>query len=434
MKKSTNDVLVIGLALFAMFFGAGNLIFPPYLGKMVGSQFILATVGFIVTGVGIPFLAILSCTKTNGNFEDMASKVGKYFPIICSITIFLAVGPMLAIPRTAATTYEVTLKPIFPWMSSFISMILYFALNLWFVLRPSKVIDNIGKFLTPALMITLLIIIIKAIVSPIGDIITTNMTSVFPNSLIEGYQTMDALAGLIFAAVITSSVLDKGYKGRAAINITIRSGLIAILALAFIYGGLIYIGAQTSSMFSKDISKTSLLLEISYKTLGNFGKAVMGIAMGLACFTTSVGLITAGASFFNKITNNKLSYKLNAILISLASIIIGSFGVDKITKISVPVLCVLYPAAITLILGTLVNSSNFVLKVAVYTSLAFSAFDTLPMIGVNNNFIKLILSTIPFSNLGFVWVVPTISTVVISLIYRRVLNKNDENDNVTSTT
>ncbi|GIM27338.1 branched-chain amino acid transport system carrier protein [Clostridium polyendosporum] len=432
MKKSTNDILVIGLALFAMFFGAGNLIFPPYLGKMVGSEFIIATTGFIITGVGIPFLAILSCTKTNGNFEDMALKIGKYFPIVYSVAIFLAVGPMLAIPRTAATTYEVTLKPVFPWMSSFVSMVLYFALNLLFVLRPSKVIDAIGKFLTPALLITLLIIIIKAIVFPIGDIINTNATSIFSNSLIEGYQTMDALAGLIFAAVITSSVLDKGYKGKAAMNITIKSGLVAISALAFIYGGLMYIGAQTNSILPKDISKTSLLLEISNRTLGSSGKIIMGIAMGLACFTTSVGLITAGASFFNKITKSKLPYRFNAILISLTSIVIGSFGVDKIVKISVPILYILYPVAITLILGTLVNSCNFVLKVSVYTSLVFSILDTLPMIGVNINFIKSTFSMIPFTNLGFVWIVPTIFTAVISLVCKKFLNKNNESNSVTS--
>lgn len=427
MKKTTKDFLVIGLALFAMFFGAGNLIFPPYLGKLMGSKFILATLGFVVTGVGLPFLGILACTKTNGNFNDMAGKVSRSFAIICSIAIFLAIGPMLAIPRTAATTYELTIQPVFPWMSSIVSMILYFVLNLCFVLRPSKVIDSIGKFLTPALLITLLILIIKGVVSPIGNIIDTNVSSVLSNSLIEGYQTMDALAGLMFATVITSSVIQKGYKGNEAISITIKSGLVAIVGLAIIYGGLMYLGAQTSSILPKDMSKTALLLEISQKSLGEYGSIIIGIAMGLACFTTSIGLITAGSSFFDKISNGKLPYKINAIVISLVSIAMGNFGVDKIVKISVPVLCILYPVSITLTLITLsknLSKNNFVLRVSVYTSLIFSIIETLPSIGINGGFLKELLDVIPLSSIGFAWVIPTLISLVISLFITKGRESN----------
>lgn len=419
MKKTTKDFFVIGLALFAMFFGAGNLIFPPYLGKLTGSKFFLATLGFVVTGVGLPFLGILACTKTNGNFEDMAGRISKRFAVLCSIAIFLAIGPMLAIPRTAATTYEITIQPVFPWMSSLVSMILYFVLNLCFVLKPSKVIDNIGKFLTPALLITLSIIIIKGIVSPIGTIGETGAVSVFSNSLIEGYQTMDALAGLMFASVITSSVLQKGYKGQEAISITIKSGIVAILGLALIYGGLMYLGAQTSNILPKDISKTALLLEVSSRTLGQYGGAVIGIAMGLACFTTSVGLITAGSSFFENVSNGKLPYKINAIVISVVSIIIGNFGVDKIIKISVPVLCILYPVSITLVAMTLVkrlSRNDSVFKITVYTSLIFSIIETLPSTGINSEGLKSILAFIPLSNMGFAWVTPTVLALIISLI------------------
>ncbi|WP_027624307.1 branched-chain amino acid transport system II carrier protein [Clostridium lundense] len=419
MKKTTKDFFVIGLALFAMFFGAGNLIFPPYLGKLTGSQFFLATLGFVVTGVGLPFLGILACTKTNGNFEDMAGRISKRFAVLCSIAIFLAIGPMLAIPRTAATTYEITIQPVFPWMSSLVSMILYFVLNLCFVLKPSKVIDNIGKFLTPALLITLSIIIIKGIVSPIGTIGDTGAVSVFSSSLIEGYQTMDALAGLMFASVITSSVLQKGYEGKDAISITIKSGLVAILGLALIYGGLMYLGAQTSNTLPNDISKTALLLEISSRTLGQYGGAVIGIAMGLACFTTSVGLITAGSSFFENVSNGKLPYKINAIVISVVSIIIGNFGVDKIVKISVPVLCILYPVSITLVGMTLfkvLSRNDSVFKVTVYTSLIFSIIETLPSMGINSAILKSIIAFIPLSNMGFAWLTPTAIALIISLI------------------
>ncbi|WP_125151968.1 branched-chain amino acid transport system II carrier protein [Clostridium rectalis] len=422
MKRTTKDFLVIGLALFAMFFGAGNLIFPPYLGKVMGSKFIIAAIGFVITGVGLPFLGILACTKTNGNFENMAGKVGKKFSVLCSIAIFLAIGPMLAIPRTAATTHELTIQPIFPGISPLVSMVLYFALNLCFVLKPSKVIDNIGKFLTPVLLIVLSLLIVKGIVSPIGNITYTNIDSAFSSSLIEGYQTMDALASLMFATVITSSVISKGYKGGEAISMTIKSGLVAIIGLGIIYGGLMYLGAQTSNILPKDITKTALLLQVAKKILGKYGTLSVGIAMGLACFTTSVGLITAGSSFFENISKGKLPYKINAIVISLVSIAIGSFGVDKIVKISVPILSVLYPVAIVLIITTLfttLSKDNVVIKVSVYVALFFSIIETLPTIGIGEIVIKNIMDIIPLSNLGFAWVIPTFIAMIITVLIRK---------------
>ncbi|MEW9096619.1 MAG: branched-chain amino acid transport system II carrier protein [Clostridiaceae bacterium] len=419
MKNSRKDLFIIGFALFAMFFGAGNLIFPPYLGNMVGSKFVIATIGFVIAGAGMPFLTILACSKTNGNFEDMAGKVSRRFAIICSVAIFLAIGPMLAIPRTAATTHELTIQPLFPFIPSFLSMILYFALNLCFVLRPSKAIDYIGKFLTPALLITLMLLIIKGIISPIGEIVDRNATSVFSNSLIEGYQTMDALAGLMFATVVTNSLREKGYTGKDGTIMTIKAGLIAIVGLALVYGGLTYLGAQTSSIYSSgEVSKTALLLQISERTFGKYGSVLVGIAMGLACFTTSVGLITAGSTFFRDISNGKLSYNMNAIIISLASIVIGTFGVDKIVKISVPILSIMYPVAITLTLITLTKNlshNKVVIRNAVYTSLFFSIIETLPSMGVD--FAKSFVEILPLSKLGFGWVVPTVLVLVISLVF-----------------
>ncbi|WP_125151967.1 branched-chain amino acid transport system II carrier protein [Clostridium rectalis] len=429
MKKTTKDYLVIGLALFAMFFGAGNLVFPPYLGKDMGTKFIIGAIGFVLTGVGLPFLAILACTRNEGSFENMAGKVSRKFAVLCAVAIFLAIGPMLAIPRTAATTYELTVQPMFPAISSLLSMILYFALNLCFVLKPSKIIDNIGKFLTPLLLIVLSIIIIKGILCPIGSVINTNVQTPLSTSLIEGYQTMDALAALMFATIITSSVIDKGYKGKDIITLTTKAGIVAIVGLALVYGGLMYLGAQTSSMALGEITKTSLLLKISQMTLGSYGSIVIGIAIGLACFTTSVGLITAGANFFDNVSDGKLPYKINAIVISLVSIVIGTFGVDKIVKISVPVLSILYPVAITLVLINLfknLSKNSIVVKTSVYTALTVSLLDSLPNLGINIRFLKSLFGLMPLSSMGFGWVTPTIIALILSLIISQVKKNNSE--------
>lgn len=420
MNKRTKDFLIVGFALFAMFFGAGNLIFPPFLGKSVGSEYIFAIIGFCLTGVGLPLLAIIACIKGDGTFETMASKISPKFALIFATLLFVAIGPMLAIPRTAATTYELTIHPFFPEVPSIAWMVIYFAINLFFIFRKSSVIDLIGKFLTPALLIILAIIIFKGIISPIDAIESTGATSVLSSSFLEGYQTMDALAALLFAAIVSGNIIAKGYKQKDLVPMTIKAGVVAAIGLAFVYGGLTFIGAQTATAAPADATKTTLLLFISKNILGNVGPAIIGIAMGLACLTTSIGLISAGASFFTEISKGKLPYKVNALIISVISIGIGSLGVDHIVKISGPILNILYPVAITLIVTTLLDKflTNInAVRLGVYTSLVFGVIGIIP--GINLNFI-------PLGAQGFPWLIPTIVAILLGYVIFRSKSKNDE--------
>ncbi|MDO5039379.1 branched-chain amino acid transport system II carrier protein [Clostridium sp.] len=420
MNKRTKDFLIVGFALFAMFFGAGNLIFPPFLGKSVGSEYIFAIIGFCLTGVGLPLLAIIACIKGDGTFETMASKISPKFALIFATLLFVAIGPMLAIPRTAATTYELTIHPFFPEVPSIAWMVVYFAINLFFIFRKSSVIDLIGKFLTPALLIILAIIIFKGIISPIDAIESTGATSVLSSSFLEGYQTMDALAALLFAAIVSGNIIAKGYKQKDLVPMTIKAGVVAAIGLAFVYGGLTFIGAQTATAAPADATKTTLLLFISKNILGNVGPAIIGIAMGLACLTTSIGLISAGASFFTEISKGKLPYKVNALIISVISIGIGSLGVDHIVKISGPILNILYPVAITLIVTTLLDKflTNInAVRLGVYTSLVFGVIGIIP--GINLNFI-------PLGAQGFPWLIPTIVAILLGYVIFRSKSKNDE--------
>lgn len=424
MNKRTKDFLIVGFALFAMFFGAGNLIFPPFLGKSVGSEYIFAIIGFCLTGVGLPLLAIIACIKGDGTFETMASKISPKFALIFATLLFVAIGPMLAIPRTAATTYELTIHPFFPEVPSIAWMVVYFAINLFFIFRKSSVIDLIGKFLTPALLIILAIIIFKGIISPIDAIESTGATSVLSSSFLEGYQTMDALAALLFAAIVSGNIIAKGYKQKDLVPMTIKAGVVAAIGLAFVYGGLTFIGAQTATAAPADATKTTLLLFISKNILGNVGPAIIGIAMGLACLTTSIGLISAGASFFTEISKGKLPYKVNALIISVISIAIGSLGVDHIVKISGPILNILYPVAITLIVTTLLDKflTNInAVRLGVYTSLVFGVIGIIP--GVNLNFI-------PLGAQGFPWLIPTIVAILLGYVIFRSKSKNNDETNL----
>ena len=174
MKKTTKDAIVIGFALFSMFFGAGNLIFPGYLGMQLGSHFAIGMIGFLITGVGLPLLAILACTRGDGTFESIAEKINKKFAIVFASVLFLAIGPLLAVPRTAATTFEIAVNPFFPKIPAVIVILVYFLINLYFVIKRSTIIDTIGKFLTPALLLLLVVLIVKGIAAPIGNIVEIN--------------------------------------------------------------------------------------------------------------------------------------------------------------------------------------------------------------------------------------------------------------------
>ena len=291
-------------------------------------------------------------------------------------------------------------------------MAIYFLINLFFVLRRSSIIDTLGKFLTPALIVILTIVIVKGVIDPIGEMVPTGATNILSTSLLEGYQTMDALAALLFAGVITSSIVEKGYKGTEVKSVLLKASAIAVIGLAFVYGGLTFIGAHTVNLVDSGISNTSLLVFIANKILGTFGLVLIGAAIGLACLTTSIGLLTAGSTFFEKVTNGKLSYKVNAIVISLISYVIACQGVDKIVKLSVPILNVLYPVAITIIVVTMLNKfiTNIVaIRLAVYVSL---------VCGLLFSFFGTALNDLPLASVGFGWVIPTIIALVIGLFIK----------------
>ncbi|EPY6431582.1 branched-chain amino acid transport system II carrier protein [Clostridium sporogenes] len=432
-KTSAKDFIVIGFALFAMFFGAGNLIFPPFMGKLVGDQAPAAIIGFLITGVGLPLTGIIACAKINGTFSDISGRVGKMFAIISTTALILAIGPMLAIPRTAATTYELAVHPIFPGVAPFVAVIIYFAISLAFVLRPSGIVDSIGKVLTPALLVMLAIIIIKGLVSPIAPITSTGFEGAFSKSLLEGYQTMDAMASVIFASIIITAVRAKGYtEKKDIVSLTIKSGIVAAVGLAFVYGGLMVLGSQTSQVIHGEIGRSALVVEIVKRLLGNAGTVILGVAVGLACLTTAIGLISTGAEYFSGLTKGKVSYNAFAIIISVVSALLGTGGVDKIVKFSVPVLQVLYPIVIVLIAITLAGKAvknNTVVRITVYTTLVVSLIDTINILtGGNVAFIKSLLGIIPLSNVGFSWLLPSVIAFIIGTV--AFGNKQDENPNI----
>lgn len=408
MTKKTNDVVLVGFALFAMFFGAGNLIFPPFMGFLAGSQWAFALVGFLLTGIGMPLLGIMASARAGGTVERLADVVSPWFARALSIVIILAIGPLLAIPRTAATTFELGVRPNFAQAPPVVSSIVFFVLTLFFALNKSAVIDRIAKILTPFLVVTLAWIVLKGTFTPLGPIVDKGFTHAFGNGFREGYQTMDALASLVFAEIIIVTLVLKGYESVTdQVRMTSLAGVIAAAGLGLVYGGLMYLGATSSALFQPDVERTDLLINITQGLLGGAGGIALGVAVSMACLTTSIGLTATVGDYFSGLSKGRLSYKAICIVTCVFSAVFATVGVTTIVNIAVPLLVTVYPLAITLVLLTLAGMKNKgAYRGAVVGALVTSLFDATAAAGFPVDSANHLISLIPLAGAGFPWIVP----------------------------
>ena len=410
MSKTNKDIIVVGFALFAMFFGAGNLIFPPYLGVISGSSWITGFTGFILSDVGLALLAILAAAKCNGDINKVLGRSGKNLAIILGSAIMICLGPLVAIPRTSATTFEMGVQPLFSGFSPILFSIIFFAATFILTIKPSKVVDIIGAYLTPALLVALALLIIKGIIIPIGEMSSTPLIeNLFSEGIKQGYQTMDALGAVALSAVIITSLANKGYKDEEQkVKLTLKSGVVAAIGLVLVYGGLTYLGATVSTIYGIDVVRTKLIVEITASLLGTPGKVILAIIVALACLTTAIGLTSATAQFFEKITYGKLKYELVVTVVCVFSAVVSNFGVSTIIQFAAPILDIIYPATMVLVImtlfGTKIKNDN-AFKGATYTALLVSILTVANSMDiVNVSFIN----ELPFSTLGFNWIVPVL--------------------------
>jgi branched-chain amino acid:cation transporter, LIVCS family len=416
MKKNKNkDVIIIAFAVFSMFFGAGNLIFPPYIGVTSGSKWIVSFLGFIFSDVGLILLSI-GAIATAGSFKSILEKAGNKFGLILEIIIMLCLGPILIVPRTAATTFEMSIKPLLSSVNPVLFSIIFFSIVLILTIRPTKVMDILGKFLTPILLIALAALIIKGIISPIGNLnINIESSNLFMTGLTQGYQTMDPLGTGGITALMISSFLSKGYNKKETMGLTIKSAIIAGIALSLVYGGLTYLGATASTIYNLNIPQTTLLINITNTLLGNIGTIILSIVVAFACLTTAIGLTSVTSKYFEDVTNKKLKYNYIVIFICVFSAIISNFGVDKIISISAPILTIIYPVSIVLILMNYfrkIFTRIEIYKGAAYATLLSSLFTVVDSLGVSISFVH----KLPLASFGFNWVLPAVFGGFIGLI------------------
>lgn len=353
-------ITTVGFALFAMFFGAGNLILPPFIGLISGHQWPFALLGFFVTAIIAPFLGVLMVAKVGKQFTDLGWMIHPILIKILTLLIILCIGPLVALPRTGATTFEIGIRPLFPQLSPIWFSMFFFAIALALSISKNKIVDIIGRFLTPFLLAVLFLLIVLGIVSPTVPVEVTSLQAAesFVFGFTEGYQTMDVLAAVIFAGIVIAEVVKKGYTTPAdRTNVTLLSGAVSTVCLLFIYGGLIYLGATSGyAPEGKGIERTELLLDLSHSVLGRWGTTAIALAIGFACLTTAIALISSVGSFFEEFTKGRLPYKVGAVLCTLLAILLSINSVDSIIRYASYILEFIYPIVFTIILYVLVFS------------------------------------------------------------------------------
>ena len=428
-KKHVTDSIVVGFALFAMFFGAGNVVFPPYLGMHAGEQWANGFLSYFIADIGLALVAMFAILHAGGA-DNITGRIGHVASKVLMCAVILCIGPMVAIPRTAATTLEMSVTPFFSGMSPVVFSIIFFAVILLLSIKQSAVIDIVGKILTPALLIGLLILIVKGFVSPIGDIVDTGVSAseVTVNGIKSGYQTMDVLAAMAFGIIILSSADEKGYTDSksAAKMIGIAAALSGVL-LMIVYFGLTYLGATASTVFPTDISRANLVIGIVELLLGKAGLIIFAIVIALACITTAVALVSSAASFFAKLANDKISYSVFVVVICVSSAVISNLGLDMIIAIATPVLDIVYPPMLVLILlswfGDKLHKSVYVSSVA--GSLIASVLATASLYGMNVP----VIDSLPLASLGLGWLTPAAVFGLVAYLVSKVKFQNAQTAN-----
>lgn len=437
-KLQFKDYLTIGSMLFGLFFGAGNLIFPVHMGQEAGSAVFLANLGFLVTGIGLPFLGVIAIgsSQSNGLF-DLASKVNKRYAFIFTILLYLVIGPFFALPRLATTSFEIGLSPFiskeFTTLGLAIFSVAFFVVAWLFSRKPSKLLDYVGKFLNPLFLVLLGILLVLAFTRPMGSVATAPVQTAYENTpfitgFIEGYNTLDALASLAFGIIIVTTIRQRGVTKPSTVALdTIKSGAVSILLMGLIYSLLAYMGTMSLGTFPLSDNGGIALAQIANHYLGTFGSLILALIVIVACLKTGIGLISAFSETFIELFP-KQNYLFFATGVSIMACLFANIGLTKIIEFSIPVLMFLYPLAMTLILlailGPLFSHSSRVYQMTTYFTLIASVVDGLnasPAFISTSTVAKTIISFgenyLPLFSIGMGWVLPASIGFVIGLLW-----------------
>lgn len=415
--------------MLALFFGAGNLILPPQLGFKAGNLWWLVALGFCLSAVVIPLMGILAHARLQGTIYDFGKNVSPVFSLVYCFIIY-AISISLPSPRTASVTHEMAVAPFFDTPPLLTSMV-YFSLVFLFVINRSKILDILGKILTPTILLILAIIVGIALIHWDANLEQTTLSHSFTKGILEGYQTFDAIGSVVVGGVIIVSINMKNRKAVYAEKKLLirRAGVLAGLSLFFIYAGLIFSGATMGPYFDPEITRIDLITGMSIKTLGNSAHLFLSILVGLACFTTAVGIVTGTADFIRAyFKDSRCAYIITAFVGCILGIVMGHFDVAYIILVALPTLLLIYPITIVLIILNVLPeklATPLVFKTVTTTAVVFSFPEFLGSIGLGS-YVDELQVYIPLSQFNMGWVIPCgliFLVLNIRLKFKGMINK-----------
>lgn len=430
MKKKLLDTIIIGFALFAIFFGAGNLIFPPYLGVTAGENWGIATLAFLISDPLLSIIAVMVVAALGGSALNVGRRVHPLFASALAAICVLLIGPIFAVPRTGASTHEIFVQSYFPSAPQWITSLVFFGIVLWITYKENSVMDAIGKYLTPILLFILFCIFVAAIVQPDATFATTDGTGLFAQGFKEGYQTMDVLGAPLLAGVVMKDITRRGYLNKKdQFRMMFGVGIVAFILLALVYSTLAYSGASMSTVIDSTAQRAAMLTTIVKNLLGSWGQLAMGLAVCFACLTTAIGLTTTCGQYFEEVSKGKISYKKTILVTVAVEFIISLVGVDSLINLAVPVLTFIFPIMIALILFSAFD--KYVPYDWTYLGAVIGAGIVGLVQGINTlsqllggNLLEdtaTWISTFPLATYGLEWIVPTFAGALIFTILAAIL-------------
>ena len=428
MKLGKKNMAVISVMLFALFFGAGNLIFPPFLGQNAGSHTVPAMAGFLATAVILPVLGVVVVAQFDG-LERLGQQVGKRFALVFTLLIYLSIGPGLGIPRAASVPFEMAVAPYLPkgantalWMAVY--SLVFFLIALWLCLNPGRLVDRIGRGLTPALLCLLALLFVcflfrgKTQIAPAQE---AYQQAPFLTGFSEGYNTMDTIAALNFGLVISTTLGSFGLQEkRSKMHYTVLAGVFAGTILALVYIMLSYMGMCSSGVYEVQENGAWTLRCIVYQVFGNVGAVLLAAIFTLACLTTCVGLINSISHYFSTLFQ-KVSYRKWVCILVFFSFLVCNLGLNMILNISIPVLNAIYPVSIVLILlglsHRLWKNNRFAYPLTVAGTAVVSVLYALDKAQIPLGVVGQLLHKLPLYSMGFGWIGIAAAMLVASLVF-----------------
>nr|WP_024837985.1 branched-chain amino acid transport system II carrier protein [Clostridium sp. 12(A)] len=431
-KLSVQKRILIGLTLFSMFFGAGNLIFPPFLGSLAGTSTWTAMIGFGITAIGFPVLGVVAVARAGGFFY-LAERVHPRFAFVFTLLNYLSIGPCLAIPRTASTSFEMAVVPFLGSGNLQVAQIFYsaafFVIAFVVALNPDKLTERLGKVLTPVLLVLIVVIYAGSLIKPpglYGTPIKEYASGPLVKGFLDGYLTMDTIAALNFGIVISLNIKGMGVKkDSVVVGETINAGFVAGGILLLVYGALAHVGAVTGGAFGPAQNGAQTLNQAVSFLYGKTGLVMLAVVFFIACLNTCIGLISCCSKYFCTIVPG-IGYRTWAVIFALSSFVISNVGLTKILQISVPVLSAIYPVAIVLILLSFGFQDGKRWRSVYVWSISFtgviSVLLSLEQAGVT--VLHQIMSKLPIYAAGLGWIVPALVGVVVGVVLA-MLNKSE---------